>query len=159
MYQDEQLHQTQKTIKRRIEKHHGGATKSNLNRLPVELKQDLGVESEKLCRKKTIQERRYINRMFKVAPKKVYRSMREGGNHKIINAPEQSEMETFWKATWNIPTQHNDEAPWLKDMKEEYCRNVTPKIYEITDEILDKVLSKLANDKPGRERPCPRNMD
>ena len=40
--------------------------------------------------------------------------MREGSNHKIINAPEQSEMETFWKSTWNVPTQHNGEAPWLK---------------------------------------------
>ena len=47
-------------------------------------------------------------------------------------------METFWKSTWNLPTQYNGEAPWLKDMKEEDCKNVTPKIYEITDEILDK---------------------
>ena len=77
--------------------------------------------------------------------------MTEGSNHKIINAPEQSEMETFWKSTWNVPTQHNGEAPWLKDTKEVYCRNVTPKIYEITNEIQDKVLSKLANDKPGRD--------
>ena len=51
----------QKTVKRRIEKHHGRATKSNLNRLLVELKQDLRVESEKLRRKKTIQGMRYIN--------------------------------------------------------------------------------------------------
>ena len=117
MYQHEQLHQTSE---RRIEKQRGRATQSNLNRLLVELKQDLRVESENLRGKKTIQERRYTYRMFKVVPKKVYRSMREGDNHKIINVPEQSEMKTFWKSTWNVPKQHNAEAPWLKDMKGEY---------------------------------------
>ena len=75
--------------------------------------------------------------------------MRDGNNHKVNNMPEQSEVETFWKSIWNVPTQHNTEASWLHDLKEEYCKNVNPKSYQITNGILDKVLSKLANDKPG----------
>ena len=48
---------------------------------------------------------------------------------------------------WNVATQHNVKALWLKDLKEEYCRDVTHNVCEITNEIPDKVLSKLANDK------------
>ena len=89
--------------------------------------------------------------MFKVAPKKVYRGMRDGSQQKVKNMPEQTEVESFWKSIWNVPTQHDTEAPWLANLKQEYCKNVKAKDYEITDEVLDKVLSKLANDKPGRD--------
>ena len=141
----------QKYIKRRFEKQYGKVTKNNLNKVLTDLKHDLKVDSEKLRRKKTIQERKYINRMFKVAPKKVYRGMRDGSQQKVKNMPEQTEVESFWKSIWNVPTQHNTEAPWLEDLKQEYCKNVKARDYEITDEVLDKILSKLANDKPGRD--------
>ena len=141
----------QKYIKRRFEKQYGQATKNNLNKVLTDLKYHLKVNSEKLRRKKTIQERKYINRMFKVATKKVYRGMRDGSQQKVKNKPEQTEVESFWESIWNVPTQHNTEALWLEDLKQEYCKNVKAKDYEITDEVLDKVLSKLANDKPGRD--------
>ena len=85
----------QKTIKRRFEKQYGKATRNNLNRILADLKQDLRVESEKLRQKKTIQERKYINKIFKVAPKKVYRRMKDGNSHKVNYMPEQSKLETF----------------------------------------------------------------
>ena len=141
----------QKYIERRFEKQYGRATKNNLNKVLTDLKHDLKVNSEKLHHKKTIPERKYINRMFKVAPKTVYRGMRDGSQQKVKNMPEQTEVESFWKSIWNVPTQHNTEAPWLEDLKQEYCKNVKAKDYEITDEVLDKVLSKLVNDKPGRD--------
>ena len=77
--------------------------------------------------------------------------MRDGSQQKVKNMPEQTEVESFWKSIWNVPTQHNTEAPWLEDPKQECCKNVKAKDYEIPDEVLDTVLSKLANDKPGRD--------
>ena len=93
------------------------ATRNNLSRVLADLKQDLRVESENLRQKKTIQERKCINRIFKVAPKNVYREMKDGNSHKVNNMPEQSEVETFWKSIWNVPIQHNTEASWLHDLK------------------------------------------
>ena len=37
-------------------------------------------------------------------------------------------------------------------IKEEYCVDAMQEPYEIKDEILDKILNKLANDKPRRDQ-------
>ena len=115
------------------------------------MKQNLTVESEKLKRRKSICERKYVNRIFKVSPKKIYREMRDGSKIKVSRMPEQSKVEDFWSSIWSIPLQHNAEAHWLNEIREEYCKDVNPKLYVITDEILNKILSKMANDKPGRD--------
>ena len=39
----------------------------------------------------------------------------------------------------------------MKQLDKHYCNNVTQKEYNITDEVLDKVLKKMANDKPRRD--------
>ena len=65
--------------------------------------------------------------------------------------PEQSKVEDFWSSIWSILLQHNAKAHWLNEIREEYCKDVNPKPCVITDEILNKILSKMANDKPGRD--------
>ena len=50
-----------------------------------------------------------------------------------------------------VPTQHNTQANWLQALKSEMNLNLETKGYQITDEIFDKVLYKMANDKPGRD--------
>ena len=64
--------------------------------------------------------------------------------------PEQSKIEDFWSSSWSIPLQHNAEAHWLNEIREEYCEDIKPKIYRTTDHILNKIPSKMASDKPGR---------
>ena len=66
----------QKTIKRIMEKQYGKTSTENLKCVRTMLKQHLKVQSEKLKRRNTIQERRYINRMFRITPKTVYRTMK-----------------------------------------------------------------------------------
>ena len=85
----------QKNIKWKIEKEYGKATTENLRYIQVMLKQDLKVQSEKLKRRNTIQERRYINRMFRVAPKIVYRTMKEEDKGPIKDMPEKEKVEGF----------------------------------------------------------------
>ena len=116
----------QKEIKRKFEKQYGKATINNLNATITKLKQNLTVESEKLKRRKSIRERKYVNRIFKVSPKKIYREMRDGSKIKVSQMPEQSKVEDFWSSVWSIPLQHNTEAHWLNEIRE-YCKDVNPK--------------------------------
>ena len=132
-----------------MEKWYGNLTKRRLHQMQLRLKQELKVESHRLKNKKLIQERRRINRLFQVAPKTVYRELK-GESAKAVNEmPTKGGMEEFWSSLWGKPTEHNKNSPWIKELEEEYCKEVHQKDYEITDEILNKVLTKLANDKPG----------
>ena len=135
-----------------MEKWYGNLTKRRLHHIQLRLKQELKVESHRLKNKKLIQERRRINRLFQVTPKTVYRELK-GESAKAVNEmPTKEGMEEFWSSLWGKPTEHNKNSPWIKELEEEYCKEVHQKDYEITDEILNKVLTKLANDKPGRDR-------
>ena len=47
--------------------------------------------------------------------------------------------------------QFNENAPWLQILQKDYPPETQKKECEITDEIFDKAVSKMANDKPGRD--------
>ena len=141
----------QRNIKYRMEKQYGKITTGKLKHIQIQLKQDLKIECQKLRDHKVIQQRRYINRLFKNAPKKVYRSMKGQGTVPIKEIPTKEEITHFWGALWENPIQHKDDTPLMKQLDKDYCNNVTQKEYNITDEVLDKVLKKMANDKPGRD--------
>ena len=57
----------------------------------------------------------------------------------------------FWRGLWENPFHHEKDTPWMKFLADDYCKDVYEKDYEITDEVLEKVLKRLANDKPGRD--------
>ena len=135
-----------------MEKQYRMITTDKLKYLKANLKEELKVESLKLRNKKLIQEWRNINRMFKISPKKVYRSLKGECSGPVKEMLTKEETQNFWSSLWGKPVHHNKNAPWLQLLKEEYCVDATQEPYEITDEILDKILSKLANDKPGRDQ-------
>ena len=141
----------QKNIKYRMEKQYGKVTTSKLKHIQMQLKQNLKVECQKLRDRKVIQQRRYINGLFKNAPKKVYRSMKGQGTVPIKEIPTKEEITHFWGALWENPIQQKDDTPLMKQLDKDYCNNLTQKEYNITDEVLDKVLKKMVNDKPGRD--------
>ena len=62
----------QNTIKSKMEKWYEKISINKLKSIQATLKQELAIESQKLKRRKTVQERQRINGLFKVAPKKVY---------------------------------------------------------------------------------------
>ena len=70
-------------VKYKMEKQYGKVTTEKLMSLNARLRQKLKVESLKLKNWKKIQKRRYINRMFRISPKNVYRSMK-GENSKPV---------------------------------------------------------------------------
>ena len=134
-----------------MEKWYGKISINKLKSIQATLKQELAIESQKLKRRKTVQERWRINGLFKVAPKKVYQSMKGDGGKPVSEMPTKQQINNFWGSLWSIPVQHNSEAPWLEKLRQEYCVTAEQKDYEINDEILDKVLTRMANDKPGRD--------
>ena len=77
------------------------------------LKQDLKVQSEELKRRNTIKERRYINRMFRVAPKIVHRTMKGEDERPIKDMPEKEKVEGFRGGLWSTATRYNQDPPWL----------------------------------------------
>ena len=86
----------QKNIRRRIEKQYGKTTTSKPEQIQNHLKQELKVESQKLRKRKKIRERRYANRVFKLAPKKVYRSLKGEGEKPIKDMPSKEEVSNLW---------------------------------------------------------------
>ena len=134
-----------------MEKWYGKISVNKLKSIQATLKQELAIESQKLKRRKTVQERRRINGLFKVAPKKVYRFMKGDGGKSVSEMPTKQRINNVWGSLWSIPVLHNSEAPWLEKLRQEYCVTAEQKDYETNDEILDKVPTKMANDKPGRD--------
>ena len=65
--------------------------------------------------------------------------------------PEKEKVEEFWGGLWSTATHYKQDTPWLHTLHNEYATDAQQKEYEITDEILEKVLSKMANDKPGKD--------
>ena len=74
------------------------------------LKQDLKSFSEKLRRKKVVQERRIINRKFTTNSKAVHRKFKAGENIEVKDPPTKEETEAFWKGIWGTEKQYNAEA-------------------------------------------------
>ena len=75
--------------------------------------------------------------------------MKGEGSEPVRDVPDPEKLEKFWGGLWETETDFNNEAPWLKTLEREYVTNATQLEYEITDEILDKVIAKMPNDKPG----------
>ena len=83
-----------------MEKQHGRCTTNKLKEIQVDLKQDLKVDSIKLKKRKTLEQRRYINRVFRVSPKTIYRQMKGQAAEKVKDVPTKQGLEDFWGKLW-----------------------------------------------------------
>ena len=91
-----------------------------------------------------------MNRIFQINPKKVFRPFKES-LVTLKAMPSQENFETFWKGIWESSSQVNYENTlWMKQLKKEYCNNVTTKTYQITEVILQTAANKIQPNKtPG----------
>ena len=58
----------------------------------------------------------------------------------------------FLKLYVGKEVKHKQDAPWIQVLRNEYCVEAQQEQYVITDDIFDKVLHRLANDKPGGDQ-------
>ena len=107
----------QKKIEKQVRKRFGKATKENLLTKQMELKQDLKCVTEKMRRRKLIDERRMINRRFSSNPKSVYRNFRKKTNIEVQDPPSKANLTQFWGGIWGTDDTHNVNANWL-----EFCK-------------------------------------
>ena len=106
------------------------------------LYQNLKAKSTELKYNKQRIERKSINNKFRKNPKAVYRSMK-GNNLNATEIPTTEDMESFWKNIWGKESNFHKEAKWIKNLEKNYCNNVRQQPYKMTDEILNKAVSKL----------------
>ena len=62
------------------------------------------------------------NRIFDFDQKKMYAEFNRDGV-RPINVPNAEESKGFWGDLWSIGKEHNREAEWLKDIKNELVNN------------------------------------
>ena len=137
-------------MKNQLKKRFGKATKENLLDKQMQLKQELKSETEKVRRRKTLDERKRINYRFSKNPKSIYREFRKTSSIKVSEPPTKEEMTQFWKGIWRTEITHNINAEWLKHCQDEYCKNAKATKFEINKAIFDSVIKKLSNNKtPG----------
>ena len=117
-----------------------------------ELKHELKATSQFLRNKKLLARRNSINKKFQLNQKKVFREWR---NKKISikTTSSKTDIETFWSSIWTKSSTHNENATWLKTLEENYCKNVTPKDYQINIKTFKEILTSMKNNRaPGPDK-------
>ena len=116
-----------------------------------ELKQRILAKAAKISRyEQRIQQYR-INRLFKVDQKKVYKEFNGQTGSSNGDIPNSPESKTFWSGIWSVEKEHNKEADWLSDLKEEMVKFEQQNVV-INEYKVKKQCSKMPNWKaPGHD--------
>ena len=117
----------------------------------IMLKQDLKSKSGKLKYEIRLASRKSLNEKFATNPKHVYHSMK-GSNIIATKIPEKANVEEYWKNISNVKTKFNQNEKWLQKLEELYCTNITPKLYSININILNKAMNKIKINKSAETR-------
>ena len=110
-----------------------------------ELKQRLQAKATKLKRYENRIQQFKINRSFQQDQKKVYQEL-SGFKRTEGVTPDAAESERFWSTIWGNEAQHNRDAQWLKDLREE-CDKVNQQDIAITLEMVTERVKKIPNRK------------
>ena len=142
----------QKSINAKLVKWYRNTKHSTLMVKLSELKHELKATSQFLRNKKLLARRNSINKKFQLNQKKVFREWR---NKKISikTTSSKTDIETFWSSIWTKSSTHNENATWLKTLEENYCKNVTPKDYQINIKTFKEILTSMKNNgAPGPDK-------
>ena len=83
--------------------------------------------------------------------KKVYNEFNGQTVSSNRDIPDAEECRTFWNRIWSVEKEHNKEADWLSDLKEEIVR-VDQQNVAITEDKVKKQCRKMPNWKaPGHD--------
>lgn len=127
--------------------------KKGIRTVIEELKQRIVAKSAKVKRyeQRTTQFR--LNRTFNVDQKKVYTEL-NGGVNRTNDVPNDEESRKFWGDIWSVEKEHNKDAEWLKELKEEMKNeNHSQNRMLITIDKIRKQCRKMPNWKaPGKDK-------
>ena len=94
-----------------MRKRFGKTTKENLEECQMKLKQSLKCETEKMRRRKVIEERKKINCKFSTNPKTVYHEFRKKDDFQVKTLLSKEDLTKYWEGIWGNEITHNTEAP------------------------------------------------
>ena len=114
-----------------------------------ELKQRMIAKSEKIKRFDQRINQFRINRMFLNDQKKVYEEL-NGKEARTNDIPNAEESKRFWGDIWTIEKEHNKDAEWLSDLKDEIKGKYEQRKVTLTAKMVNKHARKMPNWKsPG----------
>ena len=68
----------------------------------------------------------------------------------ITNSPATEDIRGFWSNIWSVPRVFNSEAQWLDVLRDEYCKDLISRSYEVNIERFQSTLKKMTNCKAPR---------
>ena len=115
-----------------------------------ELKQRVVAKAAKVKRYDARNEQQRQNRLFEVDQGRLYQEL-DGKDRNEILIPDAGEARSFWSLIWENPVEHNTQAEWLKEIKEEMpALNHKQEDIKIEEGKLKEQLKKIPNWKaPG----------
>lgn len=117
----------------------------------AQMKHDLRAELTRLKDDINRADRNSMNRKFKSNPKLVYRAWRDHA-YEVKNPPTAEEIHRFWHTIWGKPNAPNLENAWFEQLCASYCKNVTPKVYTLTEPLMKDMLNRVPNNRsPGSD--------
>ncbi len=115
-----------------------------------ELKQRVVAKAAKVKRYEARNEQQRQNRLFEVDQGRLYQEL-DGKDSSESLIPDADEARKFWSSIWESPVEHNTQAEWLKEIKEEMTElNHKQEDIEIEEGKVKEQLKKIPNWKaPG----------
>ena len=111
-----------KRVKAKLVEEKYGVKRKGLTTAIEESKQMILAKAAKISRyEQRIQQYR-INRLFKDNQKKVYNEVSGQTGSTNGDIPNAGEIGTFWSGIWSVEKEHNKQAKWLSDLKEEMAK-------------------------------------
>ena len=97
-------------------------------------------------------ERSRINSQFKTNQKCVFRNWK-GKKIEVKEAPAAESISNFWSGIWEKEAPINFRNQWYQKLRQNYCKEVVVKKYQLTEEVFMSVLLKMPNNKaPGPDK-------
>jgi len=141
----------QLNIKNKFQKKYGNTKTRTLEYKLAILKHDLKATCAKFKYSKRKHQRKVINKKFSRDPKGVYRNFK-GTKIKVQNLASKDEVQSFWKSVWCKNVTFNKDAPWIKGLATNYCKDTIGNAYSIDLKTLSTVINRINPSKiPGRD--------
>ena len=125
---------------------------TNLEEILIEEVIKLKAESNRLKKYDQKEKRRFQNCLFTENPKKFYRTICND-TIEISKLPNENQLADFWKSLYGDSTEHNRNAEWIEETKQELAES--PPMHEIviSEETIKNKLRITSNFKsPGPDK-------
>ena len=125
---------------------------TNLDEIKIEEVNKLKAESNRLKNHDQKERTKFQNSLFSENPKRFYRTICND-TIEITKLPPEDQLADFWKKLYGDSTEHNRDARWIEETKQELAETPIMQEIKITEETIKSKLSTAPNFKsPGPDK-------